>query len=311
MAQNEARSVLITGANGFAGTAIARHLLAQGWRVRGSVRRGDATLPPGVEKTVTGPIDGMTDWSGALNGIDGIVHCAARVHVLQEREADPLTAFRRANVEATRRLAQQALAHSVRHFVFLSSIGAAKAESDPAGANAYQRSKLEAEAALRGVVAGAGMILVMLRPPLIYGPAAPGNFARLARMIAAGRPLPLASLTNRRSQIFVGNLAGAVAAALACGASPAGPLSLSDGEDLSTAELAARIGRACGRPARLLPCPAGLLRLGARLLGQGAAAEAMTGSLTVDNGAIGRELGWTPAFSVDEGLDLTFRGATP
>jgi nucleoside-diphosphate-sugar epimerase len=303
--------VLITGANGFAGAAIARHLLVQGWQVRGSVRRGEAAVPAGVEKIVTGPIDGTTDWTGPLSGIDSVVHCAARVHVLREREADPLAAFRRANVEATQRLAAQAVGSGVGHFVFLSSIGAAKAASDPDAANAYQRSKLEAEAALRQAAAGSQMIVVMLRPPLIYGPAAPGNFARLARLIAAGRPLPLASLTNRRSQIFVGNLAGAVEAALACRTSPPKPLALSDGEDLSTAELAARIGRACGRPARLLPCPAGLLRLGARLLGQGAAAEAMTGSLTVDNGAIGRELGWTPAFSVDEGLDLTFRDATP
>lgn len=304
-----AKSVLITGANGFAGAAIARHLLARGWQVRGSLRRDTGAVPSGVEGIVTGPIDGNTDWNAALAGMSCVVHCAARVHVLQEREADPAAAFHRTNVEATRRLAEQARQAGVGHFVFLSSIGAAKAESDPAAANPYQRSKLAAEAALRGVAAGSDMVLVMLRPPLIYGPAAPGNFARLARLIAAGRPLPLASLTNRRSQLFVGNLAGAVEAALACEASPPAPLALSDGEDLSTADLAHRIGRACGRPARLLPCPPGLLRLGGRLLGQGAAAEAMSSCLTVDNAAIGQALGWTPAYSLDEGLELTFRPA--
>lgn len=303
---SRAKSALITGANGFAGAAIARHLLAQGWRLRGSVRHDEAALPPGVDKVVTGAIDGATDWTEALAGVSAVVHCAARVHVLQEHEADPAAAFHRANVAATRHLAEQSRQAGVGHFVFLSSIGAARAESDPSAANAYQRSKLEAEAVLREVAAGSDMVLVMLRPPLIYGPAAPGNFARLARLIAAGRPLPLASLTNRRSQLFVGNLAGAVEAALACPASPPAPLALSDGEDLSTADLARRIGRACGRPARLLPCPPALLRLGGRLLGQGAAVEAMTGSLTTSNTAIERELGWTPAYSLDAGLALTF-----
>ncbi len=311
MVAGEPKTVLITGASGFAGAAIARHLQKRGWRVRGSVRRDAAAVPSGVEKVVTGAIDGTTDWSGPLDGVDSVVHCAARVHVLQEREADPLAAFRRANVEATRRLAEAARDRGIGHFVFLSSIGAAVAERDPASANAYQRSKLEAEAALREAAGGSGMVLVMLRPPLIYGPKAPGNFARLARLICAGRPLPLASLANRRSQLFVGNLAGAVDAALACTASPTQPLALCDGEDLSTAELARRIGRACGRPARLLPCPPALLRVAARLLSQGAAAEAMTSSLVVDNAAITGALGWTPAFSVDQGLALTFEGARP
>jgi nucleoside-diphosphate-sugar epimerase len=299
--------VLITGANGFAGATICRHLLARGWSVRGSVRRAEAAVPEGTEKIVCGPLDGATDWRAALAGIDAVVHCAARVHVLREAEADPLAAFRRVNVEASRQLAQQALAAGVGHFVFLSSVGAAVAELDPGSASPYQRSKLEAERALREAAAGSALRLVMLRPPLIYGPGAPGNFARLARLIAAGRPLPLASLANRRSLLFVGNLAGAVEAALACTATPAAPLPLCDGEDVSTAELARRIGRACGRPARLLPCPPGLLRLAGRLLGRGALVEALTGDLTVSNAEIGRALGWSPSFRLDGGLALTFR----
>jgi nucleoside-diphosphate-sugar epimerase len=299
--------VLVTGANGFAGGAICRHLLARGWAVRSAVRRADAVVPDGVEKVVSGPLDGATDWAAALADVDAVVHCAARVHVLRETEADPLAAFRRVNVEASRRLAQQALAAGVGHFVFLSSVGAAVAERDPGSASPYQRSKLEAERALREAAAGSALRLVMLRPPLIYGPGAPGNFARLARLIAAGRPLPLASLANRRSLLFVGNLAGAVEAALACTATPATPLPLCDGEDVSTAELARRIGCACGRPARLLPCPPGLLRLAGRLLGRGAAVEALTGDLTVSNAEIGRALGWSPGFGLDGGLALTFR----
>jgi nucleoside-diphosphate-sugar epimerase len=303
--------VLVTGANGFAGAAISRHLLARGWTVRGSVRRDDAVLPPGVEKTLIGPLDGATDWRATLQAVEAVVHCAARVHVLRETAADPLAAFRIVNVDASRRLAEQAAAAGIRRCVFLSSIGAAVAETDPEHANPYQRSKLEAERALREAVAGSAMVLVMLRPPLIYGPGAPGNFARLARLVAAGRPLPLAGLTGKRGQIFVGNLAGAVEAALGCNASPATALPLSDGEDLSAAELARRIGRACGRPARLLPCPPGLLRLAGRLLGRGAAVDAMTRSLPVSNAQVAAALGWTPAFSVDEGLALTFGRAAP
>lgn len=301
--------VLVTGANGFAGAAICRHLLARGWSVRGAVRRPAAAVPDGVEPTLVGPLDDSTDWQAALAGAEAVVHCAARVHVLRETEADPLAAFRRVNVAASRHLAQQARAAGVGRFVFLSSVGAAIAEADPDGASPYQLSKLEAEQALREAAAGSAMLLVMLRPPLIYGPGAPGNFARLARLVAAGRPLPLASLANRRSLLFVGNLAEAVEAALACTAPPAAPLPLCDGEDLSTAELARRMGRACGRPARLLPCPPGLLRLVGRLLGRSAAVEALTSSLTVSNAEITQALGWTPAHSLDRGLALTFREA--
>jgi len=235
------------------------------------------------------------------------VHCAARVHVLHETAADPLAAFRQVNVAGSRRLAGQAAAAGVRHFVFLSSIGAAEAERDPARANPYQTSKLEAETALREVAGRQGMTLVTLRPPLVYGPGAPGNFRRLARLITAGRPLPLAAIRNRRSLLFVGNLADAVEAALRIDVAPEGPLALCDGEDLSTPELARRLGQACGRPARLFPVPAVLLRLAGHLLGRAAAVEALTGSLTVDNGPIGEVLGWQPAFSVDEGLAETCR----
>lgn len=299
--------VLVTGANGFAGAAICRHLLARGWAVRGSVRRADATVPEGVEQVVSGPLESAIDWRPALSGIDAVVHCAARVHVLRETAADPLAAFRAVNVAASRRLAGQAAAAGVGRFVFLSSVGAQVAEADPARASPYQLSKLEAEQALQEALAGSPALLVMLRPPLIYGPGAPGNFHSLARLVAAGFPLPLRSLANRRSLLFVGNLASAVEAALGCLAAPGAPLPLADGEEVSTAELVRRMARACGRRARLLPCPPGLLRLAGRALGRGAAVEALTGSLTVSNAEIARALDWSPRYSLDEGLALTFR----
>ena len=301
--------VLVTGANGFAGGVICRHLLAQGWEVRGSVRRVEAAVPEGVEKMVSGALESDADWRAGLQGVEAVVHCAARVHVLHESAADPLAAFRTVNVEASRRLAEQAAAIGVRRFVFLSSIGAAVAADDPARATPYQRSKLEAETVLREAAAGSAMTLVTLRPPLIYGRDAPGNFSRLVRLIEAGRPLPLRSVANRRSLLFVGNLAGAVEAALACPSSPPAALALCDGEAVSTAELARRIGLACGRPARLLPCPPALLRLAGRLLGRGDAVAALTGSLTVSNAEIRDALGWVPRYTLDEGLAATFAEA--
>ncbi|HEY9538916.1 MAG TPA: NAD-dependent epimerase/dehydratase family protein, partial [Kiloniellaceae bacterium] len=161
--------VLVTGANGFAGTAICRHLMERGWAVRGAVRRAEAVVPAGAHKVVVGPLDGATDWQAALDGVDAVVHCAARVHVRRETKADPMAAFRRINVVATRHLAQQARAAGVQRFVFLSSVGAAVAEVRRDRASPYQRSKLEAEQALREGTAGGAMLLVMLRPPLLYG----------------------------------------------------------------------------------------------------------------------------------------------
>ena len=299
--------VLVTGANGFAGRALCNHLQARGWTVRGSLRRQATNLPAGVEAAFTGDIDARTDWSPWLDGVGAVVHCAARVHVLKETAGEPLSAFRSVNVDASGRLAEQAAEAGVRRFVFLSSIGARVAAADAGKATPYQRSKLEAETLLQEINRRHGMVLVILRPPLIYGRDAPGNFRRLAALIAAGWPLPLSGLANRRSLLFVGNLAGAVEAALRCEVSPATPLELSDGDDLSTAALARRIGESCGRPARLFPLPTALLHLAGRLLGRSATVAALTEDLTIDNAAIRDTLGWSPEFTLDEGFAASFR----
>ena len=294
--------VLVTGANGFIGAAICAHLLAKGWSVTGSVRSEGSILNPGVEPLVTGPIDGETDWAKALVGIDTVVHCAARVHVLRETATDPLAAFRRVNVAASEGLARQSVAAGVRRLVFLSSIGAAVADHSPEQTSPYQRSKLEAEAALKAATEGTATSLVILRPPLVYGAGAPGNFPRLAKAVATGLPLPLASLRNRRSLLYLGNLVSAVEAALAADMVPAMPLELCDGDDISAPDLARRIGQLCGRPARLLPCPPALLMLAGALTGRSAAVEALTTSLNVDNGPITKALGWHPPYSLQDGL---------
>ncbi len=298
--------LLITGANGFVGSALCRPLQTKGRPLRGSVRSLNCRIPDGVEATAVGNIDGSTDWSACLAGVDAVVHCAARVHILREDAPDPLSAFRRVNVEGSVALARQALAAGVRRFVYLSSIGAAEAEKDPEGASAYQLSKLEAESELRSLSAGTAMSLIILRPPLVYGPGAPGNFQRLARLIATGLPLPLAAIDNRRSLLFIGNLTTAIEAALTTEAIPDGPLALSDSEAVSTPDLVRRMARASGMAPRLWPCPVWLLRLAGRILGKQATVEALTASLTIDNEPARKALGWTPPYSVEEGMAACF-----
>lgn len=297
---------LVTGANGFVGTAVCRHLATRGWSLRGSTRSETAALPRGVERFVTGSIDAGTDWGAGLAGVDAVVHCAARVHVLAESAPDPLAAFRKTNVEAAAALARQAVAAGVRRIVLISSIGAAVAENQAEAANPYQRSKREAETALAEIVQGTDTSSVVLRPPLIYGPGAPGNIRRLESLIAKGLPLPLASIDNRRSLLYIGNLTSAVEAALRVAEAPASPLALCDGGDLSTPALVRRIAQATGKSARLLPFPVGLLNTAGRLLGREAAVTALTSSLTIDNDPIRKALGWCPPFSVDEGLKASF-----
>ena len=303
------KGVLITGANGFIGAALCRHLQARAWALCGSVRSADRQAPNGIATIAVGPIGSTTDWSACLAGMGAVVHCAARVHILREAAPDPLAAFRAVNVEGSITLARQALAAGIRRFVFLSSIGAAEAESDPEGASAYQLSKLEAETALRSICAGSAMSLIILRPPLVYGPGAPGNFRRLARLIASGLPLPLAAIDNRRSLLFIGNLTAAIEAALTVEVVPDMPLALCDGDSISTPDLVRLMARASHKTPRLWPCPLWLLQLAGRISGKQAAVDALTASLAIDNDPACKALGWSPTYSLEEGITASFTEA--
>ena len=310
------RRILVTGASGFIGRALCARLLADGFLVRGVVRElsRSVSLPQGMKIVPIGSIGPDTDWTDVMNGIDSVIHLAARVHIMQERAMDPLQEFRRVNFHGTERLARQAAQSGVKRFVFMSTIGVngstsgsrAFNESDDLGPhNPYAVSKLDAELGLREISAKTGMEVVVVRAPLVYGPGNPGNFLRLLNAVANGWPLPVAAINNRRSLIYLGNLIDAV---MRCITHPraAGQVYLaSDGDDVSTPELIRRVAAALGRRARLFPFPPALMHMAGNLLGKSAAIESLLGSLTIDSGKIRRELEWKPPYSMEEGLKET------
>lgn len=305
--------VVVTGASGFVGGALVRRLCADGLAVRAVVR----TSGKGVPDAVLGPALGPdADWSAVLTGADVVVHAAAHVHVEAADDEAARSAFRLANVEGTRRLAEQAAAAGVRRFVFISSIGVNGPRTDhplsendtPAPEGPYAWSKFEAEQVLSEVAARTGMQWVTVRPPLVYGPAAPGNFSRLVRWTARGLPLPLGAVNNRRTLIAIDNLVDLIVTCLRSEAA-AGQLFLAgDSESLSTPELLRVVAQAQGRRVRLFPVPVALLRAAAALVGRSADIERLCGNLEVDIGKARRVLGWTPPLSTHDALRRAVRG---
>lgn len=318
--------LLVTGANGFVGNALVEVLQKQGHAVRRALR-GMPDAEDEVESVSVGDIDGQTNWQTALRGIDVVIHLAARVHVMHESAVDPLAAFREVNVLGTENLARQAAEAGVKRLVYVSSIkvnGESAApiptlalplkgmeqnvftEADvPSPQDTYGISKWEAEQALHRVAAETGLEVVIMRPPLVYGPGVKGNFAQMLKVLAKGIPLPLASVHNRRSLVYVGNLVDAL---IACATHPvaAGQTYLvSDGEDISTPDLLRWLGAALGHPARLFPCSLALLKIAGRLSGKSDQVERLLGSLQVDSSKIRRELDWTPPYSWQQGLQET------
>jgi UDP-glucose 4-epimerase len=259
-----------------------------------------------------------TDWYTALNGVQSVVHCAARVHVMQDDVTDPLQAYREVNVNGTLNLASQAAQTGVRRFVFVSSIkvnGEATlpgkpftADDLPSPLDPYGVSKLEAEQGLREIEEQTGMEVVIVRPPLVYGPGVKANFAAMMDWLARGIPLPLGAINNARSMVALGNLVDLLVTCLKHPAAAGDTFLVSDGVDVSTTELLRRTAHAMGKNARLLPVSALVLKGGATLLGRRALAQRLCGSLQVDVAKTRRLLGWTPPLTLDEGLRMAVEG---
>jgi nucleoside-diphosphate-sugar epimerase len=320
--------ILVTGASGFVGSMLCGRLADAAHDVIACSR--SRVEQPGIFYIVSPELGPEADWSEALAGIDAVVHLAGRAHVTSE-QADAKTdqAYLRINAEGTRALAAQCVAAGVKHFVFLSSCHAIAGESDdvltdrtaPQPVTAYGRSKLAAEEVIKSVLADSDCAWTILRPSLVYGPGNKANFGLLVKLVKTGLPLPLASVRNRRSFIYVENLVDLVAACLG-NPKAFGKIFLpSDGEDLSTAQLIEKIARAnesvqCSvfsdsvgdietrHSARLFPFPPSLLKAAGRLPGLGALKK-LTSSLYVDSEPLCRDLGWTPPFTMEEGLRRT------
>lgn len=318
MTERSAGNFLVTGANGFVGKVLCSELRANGLTVRAAVRTGNF---PGSDVVRVGAIDDQTDWTDALRDMAVVIHLAARVHVMTDKASNPLAEFRRVNVVGTENLARQAARAGIKRLVYVSSIKVNGEATDgarkfselnvPNPQDPYGVSKCEAEAALHRVAEETGLEVVIVRPPLVYGAGVKGNFAQMLKVLAKGIPLPLASVQNSRSLVYVGNLVDAL---ILCATHPkaAGQTYLvSDGEDVSTPDLLRQLGNAMDHPVRLIPCPPALLKLAGSLTGKADQVERLLGSLQIDNGEICRELNWTPPYTLDQGLRATadgFRG---
>ncbi len=307
------KRVLVTGSTGFVGRAMIDRLIADGVMVTAAVRRPDAHFPAEVRQVVVGNIGPMSDWSEALASCDVVLHLAARVHQMNDADTDPLSAFRHVNSSGTQALATQAAAAGIRRLVFVSSVkvngeetrrGQQFTELDaPAPADAYGVSKMEAECSLRQLAAASSLEVTIVRPPLVYGPGVRANFHSMVRWVARGVPLPFGRVTqNRRSLVALANLVSLLRVTLSHPAAANETFLVSDGEDVSTADLLRRTACALGLRARLVPVPMSILAAGASAFGKGAVLTRLCGSLQVDSSKARRLLHWTPAVSLDDGL---------
>lgn len=319
MKDSLADKVVVTGASGFIGSQLCRYLKNHGVDIVAVSPRAQQKNTTSV--TVDLELESLPD--EYLEGTRAIVHCAGRAHVTREDSSDPLADYRRMNVEATLRLAEQAARAGVQRFIFLSSIGVNgnytlsnihpgsppvfREDQTPSPHNMYAISKWEAEQGLWHIQQKTGLEVVIIRPPLVYGPGAKGNFATLMKWVKRGVPLPLKNVSNQRSLIALDNLVSFIAACVEHPEAAGEVFVIADGEDISTTDLLRRLAQASGRNARLIPVPAALILRVAKLSGKQSVAESLLGSLKVDASKARNLLGWRPPVKMDEQLRKCFK----
>jgi len=309
-------NILVTGANGFVGTALCDQLIqSPPHTVFAAQRHPQPRFLPGLKPL---PIRELSDLTPHLPQIDAIVHLAARVHQMHDTAPDPLATFRAVNTTATVQLAQAAAQAGVKRFIYLSSIkvngeytrpGQPFTVQDPLHPqDPYAISKAEAEIQLRQIAQETGLEVVIIRPPLVYGPGVKGNFRTVISWVDRGLPLPLGAIHNRRSLVALPNLVDLMITCLTHPAAAHQTFLVSDNHDLSTTNLLKTLARAMGKPSLLIPIPSPWLQTLASLTGRAAVAQRLCGHFQVDIRPTQHRLGWTPPISVDEAMAVTVRG---
>ncbi|WP_292742675.1 MULTISPECIES: UDP-glucose 4-epimerase family protein [unclassified Methylophaga] len=307
--------IFVTGATGFVGKALIKELLSAGHNIIAGVRNHSVELPVEVEQQQIGDLGLLSEQNtliDTLKKVDVVIHTAARVHIMHDKAADPLTEFRKTNVNATLALAKQAAIAGVKRFVFISSIKVNGESTDhrqafretdkPAPEDAYGQSKLEAEQVLFELSHTKPMEVVIIRPPLIYGPGVKANFASLIKIIKKGVPLPFGATSNQRSLLAIDNLVDFLMLCIVHPAAVNQVFLLADGEDVSTTILLKKLAFAYRTPCRLLPISTSWMRFVAKLLGKQTITDRLFGDLQIDISKAQSLLGWKPLTTMDQQL---------
>ena len=308
-------NLLVTGANGFIGSKLCEKVLNIGWHVRGTVRPSTYrnNLPSDIDVVPIEEIGPLTDWSKVMSGVDTVVHLAARVHVINDIAADVSDAYGSVNVAGTERLARMAAASGIRRFIYLSTVkvnGEGRSspyteKDNPKPIDPYGISKWESEKRLHEIINHTELEVVILRPPMVYGPGVKANFLRLLNVVERGIPLPLANVNNHKSLIYLENLLDAIVTCINHPRAAGQTFLVSDDRDLSTPELIRLMAKAMGRKVRLFSFPPDMLKIMGKITGRSAEIDRLLGSLCVDSSKIRRMLGWKPPYNIEEGIRET------